>query len=115
LLQQIAFGFNEPIKQGWMNDYATTQRRATMLSLHSMAWTFGGAVGLVCLGWIARDSGIGTAWLASAIICGLAAPAFIALGRVARRDERRTLERTLQPTLAVTEPLSTCSRSAADG
>jgi MFS family permease len=115
LLLQVAFGFNEPIKQGWMNDYATAQRRATILSLHSMMWTFGGAVGLVCLGWLARDSSIGTAWLAAAIICGLAAPGFIALGRMARRDERRMLERTLQPALAVTEPLSACCPSAADG
>jgi hypothetical protein len=97
-----------------MNDYATTQRRATILSLHSMTWTFGGAVGLVFLGWVARDSSIGTAWLASAIICLLAAPGFIALGRVARRDERRSLERALQPALSVAEPLSACSSSAAD-
>ncbi len=115
LLQQIAFGFNEPIKQGWMNDYATTQRRATILSLHSMTWTLGGAIGLVCLGWIARDRSIATAWLASAIICSVAAPAFIALGRVARRCERRTLERALHPALSVTESLSACSSSAADG
>jgi MFS family permease len=85
LLQEVTFGFSEPVMTAWMNEYATSERRATMLSVRSMSFTLGGATGLVCLGWVARDSGIATAWLASAAIYALVAPGFLLLGRLASR------------------------------
>jgi MFS family permease len=94
VLQQVAFGFNAPVEQAWMNEYASAQRRATILSLHSMAFTFGGATGLVCLGLLARGTGIATAWLVSAGVYALAALGFVALGRVARRSERPAEQRS---------------------
>jgi len=88
LLQQIAWGFNEPVKQAWMNEHASSERRATILSLRSMAFTLGGAAGLVALGSLARATTIADAWLVAAGLCAAAVPGYLALGRVARRYER---------------------------
>jgi MFS family permease len=98
VLQQIAFGFNEPVEQAWMNEHASAAQRATVLSLRSMAFTFGGATGLVCLGWLARETSIANAWLLAAGLYVLAVPGFLALGRVARRAERATVEQALRAT-----------------
>jgi MFS family permease len=100
VLQQIAFGFNEPVEQAWMNEHASTGRRATILSLYSMAFTLGGAIGLVCLGWLARETSIANAWLLSAGIFVLAAPGFLALGSVARRHDRLVAKQSLRAGVA---------------
>jgi MFS family permease len=96
VLQQIAFGFNEPVEQAWMNEHANATQRATILSLRSVAFTFGGATGLVCLGWVARDAGIDHAWLLSSGLYLLAVPGFLMLGRVAQRHERARVEQALR-------------------
>ena len=87
LLQQLSFGFNEPVEQAWMNEYASSSRRATMLSLRSMAFTLGGATGLVCLGVVALYTSIATAWLVSACLYLVVARGYLGLGRLARRHE----------------------------
>lgn len=81
LLQEVGFGICEPVLQAWMNDHATAARRATVLSIRSMAFTLGGGSGLVVLGWLALRTDIGTAWLASALIYAVAAPGFLFLRR----------------------------------
>ncbi|MFN8644472.1 MAG: MFS transporter [Candidatus Binatia bacterium] len=86
LLQQIGFGITEPVLQAWMNEHATAARRATVLSIRSMAFTLGGGSGLIALGWLAQRSDIGVAWMASALIYAAAAPLFLLLRRV---DHRR--------------------------
>jgi MFS family permease len=96
LLQEIGLGVTEPVLQAWMNEQATRAQRATIMSVRSMAFTLGGAAGLVCLGWVARESGIGTVWLISAILYALAIPGYLALGRVARRCEREAVEQPLR-------------------
>jgi MFS family permease len=88
LLQEIAFGFSEPVMAAWMNEHASSERRATILSLRSMSFTLGGATGLICLGWIAREHGIATTWLCSAAVYLLIAPGFLLLGHAARRVAR---------------------------
>jgi len=81
LLQEIGFGISEPVLQAWMNEHATSARRATVLSIRSMAFTFGGGAGLVALGWLALSTDIGIAWMASALIYAVAAPCFLILRR----------------------------------
>jgi hypothetical protein len=71
-----------------MNEHASSARRATMLSLRSMAFTLGGATGLVCLGLVALSSSIATAWLVSACLYLVVARGYLGLGRLARRCER---------------------------
>ena len=98
LLQEAGWGFTEPVLQAWMNEHATSEQRATILSVRSMAFTLGGAAGLVCLGFLAREAGIANAWLATACIYMVAVPGYLGLGRVARRYERVKIEQALRAT-----------------
>ena len=84
LLQEIGFGISEPVLQAWMNEHATAARRATVLSIRSMAFTLGGGSGLIALGWLAMQTDIGTAWMVSALIYAVAAPFFLLLHRADR-------------------------------
>jgi len=84
MLQEIGFGISEPVLQGWMNEHASAARRATVLSIRSMAFTLGGGTGLIALGWLALRTDIGTAWLVSAAIYVFSIPFYFGL----RRGER---------------------------
>lgn len=83
LLQEVGFGFSEPVMQAWMNEHVAAERRATVLSIRSMIGTLGGGAGLVVIGVVARDQGIPAAWLVSAALFLVSAPAFLLLGRFA--------------------------------
>jgi MFS family permease len=85
LLQEMAFGFSEPLLQAWMNEQVDDEQRATVLSVRSMAFTLGGSAGLVVLGLVALGSAIPAAWLCSAVIIGLTVPGYLLLGRLAQR------------------------------
>lgn len=86
LLQEMGFGFCEPLLQAWMNEQVEDEHRATVLSVRSMAFTFGGSAGLIALGLVARGFGIPAAWLCSAAIIGLTLPGYLLLGRAAQRQ-----------------------------
>ncbi|HVM95414.1 MAG TPA: MFS transporter [Candidatus Acidoferrales bacterium] len=77
LAMQAVYGLSEPTLQGWMNEHAGSEQRATVLSARSMAFTFGGGAGLVCLGLLGRAYGITAVWAASAILVILIAPGFL--------------------------------------
>ena len=102
LCEEIGVGLDEPIQQAWMNEHIGAEQRATVLSVRAMAFTLGGGAGLVCLGLVARDLGMATAWICSAIVVLLAAPGFVALGRLARRQPPAPVATigTALPTLA---------------
>lgn len=85
VLQEIGFGINEPVMQAWMNEHASAARRATVLSIRSMAFTLGGGSGLVVLGWLALQTDIGVVWMVAAGIYAVCVPLFLALPR---RSER---------------------------
>jgi hypothetical protein len=61
-----------------------------------MAFTLGGAAGLVCLGFLARETTIASAWMATAGIYMVAVPGYLVLGRVARRYQRAAIEQALR-------------------
>jgi MFS family permease len=86
LLYEVALAAREPVMAAWMNEHIAPELRATMLSVKGMSFTFGGAVGLVCLGLVARGHGIAAAWLGSAAVYLLLAPGSLLLGRIARRE-----------------------------
>jgi MFS family permease len=81
LLQEVSFGLSEPVLQAWMNEHVPAERRATVLSIRSMAGTLAGGVGLVFIGIVARDHGIPAAWLVSAALFLAFAPAYLLLER----------------------------------
>jgi len=84
LLQEMSFGFTEPLLQAWMNDEVEDEQRATVLSLRSMAFTLGGSAGLMTLGLVALGYGIPAAWICSAAVLALALPGYLLLNRLAR-------------------------------
>jgi MFS family permease len=84
-LQEISFGLTDPVLTAWANEHVRSEQRATVLSVRSTFWTFGGAAGLVTIGLLARGFGVPAAWYVSAAIVALAAPGYLLLGRVARR------------------------------
>lgn len=96
LLQQLSFGFNEPVEQAWMNEHASSARRATILSVRSMAFTLGGATGLVCLGFVALYTHIAVAWLVSASLYLVVARGYVWLGRTASRHGRGVVDAPLR-------------------
>ena len=83
LLQEVSFGFSEPVMQAWMNEHVAADRRATVLSIRSMVGTLGGGAGLVAIGFVARDHGIPAAWMVSAALFLASAPAYLLLERLA--------------------------------
>lgn len=85
LVADVAFGVSEPALQAWMNERIPSAQRATVLSVRSMFATLGGALGLVCIGFVARDAGIPSAWATSALVFLLITPGFLVLGHFARR------------------------------
>jgi MFS family permease len=82
LLWEIGFGVSEPLFQAWMNENVSSEQRATVLSVRGMAFTLGGAGGLVCLGLVARGAGIPTAWLCSAAILAATSAGYIGINRL---------------------------------
>jgi MFS family permease len=83
LLQEVSFGLTEPVMQAWMNEHIAADRRATVLSIRSMVGTLGGGAGLIAIGFVARDHGIGAAWMVSALLFLATAPAYLLLERLA--------------------------------
>src|SRR5262245_16494746 len=81
LLVEVGSGLSEPLLQAWVNEHIAPERRATVLSVRSMCLTLGQGTGLLCLGRVARDAGIPTAWLMSALSVMLIAPVFLMLAR----------------------------------
>jgi hypothetical protein len=81
-----------------MNEHASSAQRATILSVRSMAFTLGGAAGLVCLGLLARETSIAHAWGVTASLYFVAVPGYILLGRIARRYERDSTPHALRVT-----------------
>jgi len=86
LVQEVGFGVTDPVVHAWMNDHVDSERRATVLSVRSMSWTFGGAFGLIVAGLVARAAGMPPAWLGMGAALLVAAPGYLLLGRLARRE-----------------------------
>jgi MFS family permease len=93
-LQEISFGLTDPVMSAWANEHVRSEQRATVLSVRSTFWTFGGAAGLVAIGLVARGFGVPVAWFVSAAVLALAAPGYLLLGHVASRV---TLPETAEP------------------
>jgi MFS family permease len=62
LVYGVAVGVTLPVKQAFLNDYAPSAERATILSLDSMFADGGGVIGQAGWGWVAARRSIGEAW-----------------------------------------------------
>jgi MFS family permease len=82
----VGMSLSIPVVEAWVNDHVAERERATVLSMSAMAFTLGGASGLLALGLVARHGGIRLAWLCSgAIFLGCA----LGFATLARTQERR--------------------------
>jgi len=98
LLQETAFGVIDPVAAAWTNEHVASAERATVISVRLAFMTFGGAIGLVSIGLVARAFGLQVAMGVSAAVFVLVAPGFVLLGRAARRVvvEEQTVEVVLE-------------------
>ena len=62
-IHQLPRGMVSPIKDAYLNSNIDSKERATILSFESIAHHFGGAIGLLLSGLLARSAGIPFTWL----------------------------------------------------
>jgi len=83
LIHQLARGIIKPVDQAFLNKYAESDKRATILSFDSMVSGLGAAVGLVFFGWIAKNNSIETSWIIAAFLTLAMIPIYL----MARKKE----------------------------
>jgi len=93
LTMQTVHGVAEPTLQGWMNEHADSNVRATVLSVRSMAFTLGSGIGLLCLGLLGRGTDIATVWGVAGLLLVAVAPCFLLLDRPAPLAEPSPVRR----------------------
>lgn len=87
VLAEFAFAVGSPAVEGWINEHIESERRATVLSVWSMSFTIGGALGCLALGMVAKLTSIAIAWGVAAAIFALAAPGYLRLRKLAVEAE----------------------------
>lgn len=73
----VLVGVATPVRRAYINSYIPSERRATVLSLDSMFYNLGGALGQPGLGWVARSASIPLAWAVGACVTALAWPLYM--------------------------------------
>jgi len=79
LTQSLGTGASDPMLSAWTNEHASSEQRATVLSVQTMSFMLGGSVGLLAIGEMASLYGISVAW-------GLSSAVFVAGAGVAWRS-----------------------------
>jgi len=79
LTQSLGMGASDPMLSAWTNEHASSEQRATVLSVQTMSFMLGGSVGLLAIGEIASLYGISVAW-------GFSSAVFLAGAGVAWRS-----------------------------
>lgn len=77
LIYQLVRGIERPVNQAFLNKYADSEKRATIISFESMISCLGAAGGLVFFGWVANNSSIETSWIMAAILSLLLIPIYL--------------------------------------
>lgn len=77
LAYQIGRGMIDPVHKTYINKYIPSEQRATVLSFDSMMGKFGASLGLVLLGYIAKNYSIQISWLVSGLLLLLLIPIYL--------------------------------------
>lgn len=77
LFYEVGRGMLNPTYKAYINKYILGEQRATVLSFDSMVNKLGAALGLVILGWVAKNYSIQIAWLISGLLLLLLIPIYI--------------------------------------
>ena len=88
LISNFAGGVASPIRQGLINQHIPSGQRATILSVDSLFSELGSGIGQSGWGYVARQRGIGHAWVAAGAFLFLGIP-LLALARRAAPDSDR--------------------------
>ncbi|MHC1708886.1 MAG: MFS transporter [Methanomassiliicoccales archaeon] len=68
LLLYVVFGLANSPHAAVFNAHIPKQRRSTLMSFESLMAQIGGLAGSLSIGWLAKSSGIGTAWAVAGIV-----------------------------------------------
>lgn len=77
LFYEIGRGMINPVHKAYINKYIPGEQRATVLSFDSMMGKLGAGLGLVILGWVAKNYSIQTSWLISGLLLFLLIPIYL--------------------------------------
>lgn len=74
LIYEIGRGMLTPAHKSYLNQHIPSQQRATLLSFDSLMSKLGAAIGLMTLGWVAKEYSIGSAWFIASLLLLLLIP-----------------------------------------
>lgn len=77
LIYEIGRGMLTPTHKAYLNKHIPSEQRATVLSFDSMMGKLGATLGLVILGWIAKNYSIQISWLISGFLLFLLIPIYL--------------------------------------
>jgi MFS family permease len=105
LLGTLAFGIIMPVKQGYLHRVIPSAQRATVISFNSMLDSAGGVVGQTGLGYLSRQQGIASGFVAGGAVTLLAIPFLVFLRRLGDPDDRLQ-SRLESPVTAIPESVA---------
>lgn len=85
LMYELGRGMLTPAHKAYLNKHIPGEQRATVLSFDSMMARVGAALGLVILGWTAKNYSIQVSWLISGLLLFLLIPIYMR----ARKNENK--------------------------
>lgn len=74
---ELGRGMLNPIQKAYLNKHIPSEQRATVLSFDSMMGRLGAALGLVILGFVAKNYSIQTSWFISGILLLFLVPIYL--------------------------------------
>ena len=74
---ELGRGMLTPVQKAYLNKHIPSEQRATVLSFDSMMGRLGAALGLVILGFVAKNYSIQTSWLISGVLLLFLIPIYL--------------------------------------
>lgn len=84
VIYELGRGMQTPVQKAYLNRHIPSEQRATVLSFNSMMGRVGAALGLVILGFVAKNYSIQSSWFISGLLLFLLIPIYLK----ARNQER---------------------------
>ena len=77
VIYELGRGMQTPVQKAYLNKHIPSEQRATVLSFNSMMGRVGAALGLVILGFVAKNYSIQSSWLISGLLLFLLIPIYL--------------------------------------
>ncbi|HLU10869.1 MAG TPA: MFS transporter, partial [Oceanobacillus sp.] len=98
LLGSLVVSIFTPVKQSYIHQIIPSAQRATVISFDSMMSSAGGVVGQTGLGYLSREQGLATGFVAGGIATMLALPFLVALRGTGEKADQIKSNQELPPT-----------------